>query len=287
MEAKVLIVEDERILAIGMKRKLESAGYAVTGIASSGKEAIENAKKTNPNLVLMDIVLKGPMDGIEAAQQIINLYNIPVIYLTAYADDEILERAMITEPYGYLLKPFNLSELKANIKMALYKHKAEIKRKELMKNRIMEDYYQFMIHGMDRSKYYSEMDIRNTLLKTFEKSFEEKMKPEFEKKLKNKGLNISDEDIIPLFETYLSWLSELFTSFGIKNKIRSEDDSWYLEFFNCSWSEYSVKNPIFCINCNAMVNCSFKWINIRGDVCRMSSIASNSPKCSFKFYSTH
>jgi len=130
MEAKVLIVEDERILAIGMKHKLESAGYAVTGIASSGKEAIENAKKTNPNLVLMDIVLKGHMDGIEAAQQIINLYNIPVIYITAYADDEILERAMITEPYGYLLKPFNLSELKANIKMALYKHKAEIKRKE-------------------------------------------------------------------------------------------------------------------------------------------------------------
>ncbi|OEC85361.1 MULTISPECIES: methanogen output domain 1-containing protein [Methanobacterium] len=287
MEAKVLIVEDERILAIGMKRKLENAGYTVTGTASSGEEAIENVKETRPDLVLMDIVLKGDMDGIEAAQQIINLYNIPVIYITAYADEEILERAMVTEPYGYLLKPFNPRELKANIKMAIYKHKAETERKELMKNRVMEDYYQFMIQGMNESKYNSEMDVKNTLLKTFEKSFEDKMKPEFEKELKNKGLDIYGDNIILLFETYLSWISELFTSFGIKNKIRSENDSWYLEFFNCPWSEYSIKNKVFCINCNAMVNCSFKWINIQGDVCRISSIANNSPKCSFKFYFTH
>ena len=282
---KVLIVEDERILAIGMKRKLESAGYAVTGVASSGEEAIENVEKTSPDLVLMDIVLKGDMDGIEAAQQIINLYNVPVIYLTSYADEEILERAMITEPYGYLLKPLNLSELKANIKMALYKHKKENERKEAVKNRIMDDYYQFMIHGMDESKYYSEMDIRNTLLETFEKSFEEKMKPEFEKELKNKGLNISDRDTLSLFEAYLSWVSMLFTSLGIKNKIRSESDSWYLEFFNCPWNDYSAKNPIFCINCNAMVDCSFKWMNISGDVSRVSNIAGNSSKCSFKFHS--
>ena len=287
MEAKVLIVEDERILAIGMKRKLENAGYTVTGTASSGEEAIENVKKTSPDLVLMDIVLKGDMDGIEAAQQIINLYNIPIIYLTAYADEEILERAMITEPYGYLLKPFNLNELKANIKMALYKHKSEIKRKELMKNRIMEDYYQFMIDGIDKSEYYNKVDIRNILLETFERSFEEKMKPEFEKGLKNNGVDISDDDTVLLFEVYLSWISKIFTNFGIKNKIRSENDSWYLEFFNCPWNAYSVKNKIFCINCNAMVSCSFKWMNIQGDVCMVSSIADKSSKCSFKYYPNH
>lgn len=257
MEAKVLIVEDERILAIGMKRKLENAGYIVTGTASSGEEAIENVKENRPDLVLMDIVLKGNMDGIEAAQQIINLYNIPIIYLTAYADEEILERAMVTEPYGYLLKPFNLSELKANIKMALYKHKSETKRKELMKNRIMENYYQFMIDGMGESKYYTETDVRNALLEAFEKSFS-KMKPDFEEELKNNGLDMSDDDTNLLFELYLSWISKLFTNFGIKNKIRSENDSWYLEFFNCPWSAYSVKNKLFCINCSAMVSSSFK-----------------------------
>ena len=77
MNAKILVVEDEKILAIGMKRKLEMSGYVVTGIASSGPDAILKAQKTNPNLILMDIILKGNMDGIEAARQIINLYNIP------------------------------------------------------------------------------------------------------------------------------------------------------------------------------------------------------------------
>lgn len=285
MKAKILVVEDERILAIGIKRKLESLGYSVTGMASSGKEAIENAKETNPDLILMDIVLKGNMDGIETAGQIINLYNIPIIYLTAYADDEILERAMITEPYGYLLKPFNVSELKANIEMALYKHKLEMERKESIKNRIMDEYYQFIIGGMDESTYYGEMDIRTALLETFEKSFEGKMKPVFEKELKEQGLHILNEDTSILFEAYLLWISKLFTEFGIKNKIRSENDSWYLEFFNCPWHVYSAKNPIFCINCNAMINCSFKWINVQGDISRISNIAGNSSKCSFNFHS--
>ena len=282
---KILIVEDERILAIGMKRKLESAGYAVTGITSSGAEAIENVKKNNPDLILMDIVLKGDMDGIEAAQRIINDYNLPVIYLTAYADDEILERAMVTEPYGYLLKPSNLSELKANIKMALYKHRLENKRKESMKNRVMDDYYQFIIQGMDKSRHCSEMEMRDTLIEAFEKSFEDKMKPEFEKELKNRELHVSDDDTIGLFEAYLSWISGLFAGLGIKNKIRSENDSWYLEFFNCSWKEYSTKNPVFCINCSAMVKCSFKWVNMQGTVSQVSRIAGNSPRCSFKFSS--
>ncbi len=284
MKAKILIVEDERILAIGMKRKLESLGYIVTGMASSGEEAIEKAQETDPDLVLMDIVLKGEMDGIEAAQRIINLYNIPIIYLTAYADDEILERAMVTEPYGYLLKPFKVNELKANIKMAIYKHKIEKERNELMKNRIMDHYYQFIINGMDESTYYSEMDIRNTLLERFEKSFEEKMRPEFENELKMKGLNVYNEDTLLLLEAYLSWISKFFTGLGIKNKIRSENDSWYLEFFNCPWNEYSAKKPIFCINCSAMINCSFNWVNIQGNIQKISSIASGSSKCSFRFY---
>ena len=243
---KVLIVEDERILAIGMKRKLESAGYTVTGIASSGEEAIKNIKETNPDLVLMDIVLKGNMDGIEAAQQIINLYNVPIIYITAYADDEIMERAMITEPYGYLLKSFNVNELKANIKWPFTNIKLN-RKKELMKNRIMDDYYQFIINGIDESAYHSEMDIRNTLFETFERSFEEKMRPEFEKELKKRNLHIFNEDTFILFEAYLSWISELFTGLSIKNRMRSGNDSWYLEFFNCPWSEYSSKKLYFVL----------------------------------------
>jgi CheY-like chemotaxis protein len=282
LKAKILVVEDERILAIGIKRKLEMSGHIVTGIASSGQEAIEKARKTDPNLILMDIVLKGEMDGIEAAQQIINLCNIPIIYLTAYADEEILERAMITEPYGYILKPFKIDELNANIKLALYKHRTDVKRKELMKKRIMDDYYQFIIQSMNESADYSDTDIRKMLFEAFENSFEKRMKPEFESDLKKQDLTIYEEDTFLLFETYLSWISKLFTGLGIKNKIRSEDNSWYLEFFNCPWSESAPKNPIFCINCNGMIESSFKWINIRGTVTGISNIASNSSKCSFK-----
>ena len=124
-DIKILIVEDEKVLAMGLKQKLEEFGYQITDLVSSSSQAIESVKKTQPNLILMDIVLKGDIDGIETAKSIVNLYDIPVIYLTAYADDEILEKAEKTCPYGYILKPYKDNELKANIKMALYKHKAK------------------------------------------------------------------------------------------------------------------------------------------------------------------
>ena len=121
-QINILVVEDDKILAMGLVEKLKDLGYAVSGLATSGAEAIEMVKKSKPDLILMDIVLKGSMDGIETARFIINLYDVPVIYLTAYADDEILKRAEKTCPYGYILKPYKDTELKANIKMAIYKH---------------------------------------------------------------------------------------------------------------------------------------------------------------------
>jgi len=146
-EVKILIVEDEMILAMGLKKKLESFGYLVTDLASSSSEAIESVKKTPPNLVLMDIVLKGEMDGIDTAKFIVNLYDIPIIYFTAYADDEILEKAEKTCPYGYIIKPYKDNELKANIKMALYKHKA--KKEKLMD---FEDIYQDVTEFIDKNE---------------------------------------------------------------------------------------------------------------------------------------
>lgn len=283
MSAKILVVEDERIIASGIQKDLESMGYIVTGIASSGPQAIEKAGMGQPDLVLMDIVLKGDMDGIEAAHEIINRYDIPIIYLTAYADEEILERAMVTEPYGYLIKPFNDSELKANIEMALYKHKAEIERKEVMKNKLMDDYYQFIVNSIHESKFYSDDELKDELIETFEKSFEEKIRPKFEKELEKRGLDINDEDTILLFDTYLSWVSKLFNEFGIKSRIIRKDDSWDLEFYNCPWNEQAVKNPLFCINCLAMINRSFKWINLEGKIEEESKIVKGSPKCSYKF----
>lgn len=121
----ILVVEDENILALGLKKKLENLGYAVSGMADSGEETFRQIEAKVPDLILMDIVIKGDIDGIETAARLKKSYSIPVIYLTAYADDEILKRAARTEPYGYILKPYKEKELKANIEMAIYRKKSE------------------------------------------------------------------------------------------------------------------------------------------------------------------
>ena len=128
-ETRIMIVEDEWMIAEEIRMVLQSMQYDVTSMSSSGEEAIQNAEKDRPDLVLMDIMLKGEMDGIEAAGQIRSSYNIPIIYLTAYTNETVLERAKITEPFGYIVKPFAKQDLKVAIEMALYKHKAEKERK--------------------------------------------------------------------------------------------------------------------------------------------------------------
>jgi len=129
--AHILIVEDEGIVARDMQNILKDLGYTVCAIAFSGEEAIKKTEEMYPDLVLMDILLKGEMDGIEAAEQIRNRFNIPIIYLTAYADESTLQRAKITEPFSYILKPFEERELHVAIEIALYKHKME---EELKRN---------------------------------------------------------------------------------------------------------------------------------------------------------
>ena len=105
--AKILIVEDEAIVAADLTTKLKQFGYNVIGIASHGEQAVTIACSQRPNLVLMDISLGGDMDGIKAADRIRQEYPIPIVFLTAHSDSETLTRAKVTAPFGYLLKPFN------------------------------------------------------------------------------------------------------------------------------------------------------------------------------------
>jgi len=129
-QARILIVEDENIVARDIQNTLKHLGYAVTGLAATGEDAIQKAGETRPDLVLMDVMLKGYQDGVEAAQKILALYNIPVIYLTAFTDEKTLQRAKVTEPYGYILKPFEERELHIAIEMAIYKHRMAMKLQE-------------------------------------------------------------------------------------------------------------------------------------------------------------
>jgi len=101
---------------------LENIGFNIVGIASTGEDAIKQTGETNPNLVLMNIMLKGDMDGIETAQTIRDVYDIPFIYLTGYSDNKSLERASITKPHGHITKPFNDGEIQNAIKLALINH---------------------------------------------------------------------------------------------------------------------------------------------------------------------
>ena len=129
-KADILIVEDEAVVAADLAGKLQRAGYRSVGIAADGDDAVETAKATAPDLVLMDIRLSGNMDGIETAERIRSFRNVPIVYLTAHSDRDTLRRAATTEPFGYILKPFEERDLTTQIEIALYKHQAERRLRE-------------------------------------------------------------------------------------------------------------------------------------------------------------
>jgi PAS domain S-box-containing protein len=131
VKAKILVVEDEAIIARDLQWRLENMGYEVPYIAATGEDAVNKAHGLKPDIVLMDIMLLGEIDGIEAADQIRSSDDIPVMYLTSYADEEIIERAKITEPFGYLIKPIGDRELYSGIELTLSKHRTE---KQLREN---------------------------------------------------------------------------------------------------------------------------------------------------------
>lgn len=138
-KSRILVVEDEAVVALGIKNKLEDLGHNVVDMVCNGKDAVEVALKKEPDLILMDILLDGDMDGIEAACKIRNKMDVPIIYLTAFSSEEVFQRLCITEHfqrvcmtehYAYISKPFSTSAIDVNIEMALHKHKIK-KRNQL------------------------------------------------------------------------------------------------------------------------------------------------------------
>ena len=129
-KSRILVVEDNKIISLEIKQRLESMGYEVAAVAHNGPDAIMRATEKVPDLVLMDIKLNGKMDGIEAAEKIRVLLDIPIVYLTAYSDEATLLRAKVTEPFGYIVKPLEERELHSTIEISLYKHKMEKQLKE-------------------------------------------------------------------------------------------------------------------------------------------------------------
>ena len=123
----IMVVEDSVVVSRDIQSRLTNLGYGVAATAVTGQEAIDNAEECRPDLILMDINLKGPMDGVEAAEQIHQRLDIPIVYLTAQSDEGTLKRAKLTGPFGYLLKPFDERDLHTTIEIALFKHESQIK----------------------------------------------------------------------------------------------------------------------------------------------------------------
>lgn len=149
---KILVVEDEFITGADLQRRLSKAGFDVPVVADTGNKAIAYAGEHRPDLVLMDITLKGAMTGIEAAAEIAKVYDIPVIFLTAHTDDATVNEAVRSQPFGYLVKPVDDRALKTTIQMALFKHTMELRL------RASEEQYRTIASLVDESIYIVDRD---------------------------------------------------------------------------------------------------------------------------------
>jgi len=129
-KARILVVEDATIIAMDIADNLRNIGYEVTDIVPSGERAIASVKEKRPDIILMDIILQGEMDGIQTAERIRSQYSVPTIFLTAYADEQMLERAKKAEPFGYIMKPFVERDLRIAVEIGLYKAKSELASRE-------------------------------------------------------------------------------------------------------------------------------------------------------------
>ncbi len=170
----ILVAEDERIIALDIANILHSLGYNVIGLASSGKEIFQQLEKSKPDLIMMDIMLEGDMSGTEAASIVSEKYALPVVFLTALTDEETLRKAKTTNPFGYILKPYDEKSLHSAIEMALYKHKIEMELKIktleleeekektdiLLKNILPEEIVQeIKTKGSVKPRFYDEVSI--------------------------------------------------------------------------------------------------------------------------------
>lgn len=202
-ETKILIVEDELLIAKGLSRKLQKLGYTAIDIVSSGEAALEKIAQLEPDLVLMDIVIKGEIDGIETATKIHEKHNIPVIYLTAYADDNTIERAKESGSYGYILKPYKERELHATIKMALQKHQKdlELRRTLAIAEAIGEEKSQHLFAAShDLRNPLTTIMMSAELLEKFDRNFNKDKKLTLLKRIKAaaNNMNLLLEDVLTL-----------------------------------------------------------------------------------------
>ena len=232
---RLLVVDDEVAIAMQLEERLTFMGYKVVGMASSGEEAVSMAKDLRPDLILMDIVMPGKIDGIDAAEIIKEELDIPVIFLTGYTQNQFIERAKITGPFGYIVKPFQEREIKAAIEVALWKKDMEValrKAHDKLERRVEERTAEILTANKELKKEIEERKHAEQALKEREKELEIKTINLEETNTAMKVLlRRRDKDKIELEEKVLRNVNELIAPFLVKLK-NSRLDPKQLAYMN-------------------------------------------------------
>jgi two-component system, response regulator PdtaR len=282
-EEKILIIEDENITALELHNKLEKWGYDVVGTAGSGEEAIQIANENEIELILADIVLRGDMDGIDAVDRISDRYDVPVIYLTAHADNDTFSRAKMTKPSGYVIKPFDDTELKYSIEIALLRNDYVDKATQAKDKERMATVRDFMLSSTPALT--SQVRIQDTakFLKDFANFFETNMHHKMNRELKLDDDSVKNNDNSrKILTEYIAWVTNMFTNLGYRIETGSDE----FTITECLWSPNVNDNKIYCLMCRAMVELSLNWTDIDVKMFHSYLLGPNPPKCRFSFNRT-
>ncbi|MFY9637246.1 MAG: methanogen output domain 1-containing protein [Methanobacterium sp.] len=275
-------MEDETITALEIQNKLESWGYEVVGLAGSGEDAINLANEKGTDLILADIVLRGEMDGIDAVEQISRNLDVPVIYLTAHADGETFERAKLTKPSGYCIKPFNDTELKYSIEIALLRRDFDYKNQELIEKERMNTVKDFMLSSTPALTSQVRIEDTASFLREFAKFFENNMKLKFNRELKvNHDSFYNGEYSRKILSEYIAWMAHMFTNLGYRVETGSDE----FTVTECLWSPNIKENKIYCLMCKAMTELTLQWTGIDGKINHSYLLGPNPQRCRFTFQS--
>ena len=279
-EEKILVIEDETITALEIQNKLESWGYEVVGLAGSGEDAINLANEKGTDLILADIVLRGEMDGIDAVERISRNFDVPVIYLTAHADGDTFERAKLTKPSGYCIKPFNDTELKYSIEIALLRRDFDYKNHEFIEKERMSTVRDFMLSSTRALTSQVRIEDTASFLREFAKFFEGNMKLKFERELVvNHGSINNHEYSRKVLSEYIAWMAHMLTNLGYRVETGADE----FTVTECLWSPNINDNKIYCLMCKAMSELTFKWTDINGKINHNYLLGPNPPRCRFSY----